>query len=163
MGGIGSGRKKVSNLYDDGFFIYKLKDIYDRSLYCGETINVGDKFARHLNAASHLRVPTIDWFNKYKLKKVIYLDVGHIVTNKTELKYLESLMIQKESPLLNSDWTSGNDNQKYYEVVKELDVYKMIEIEDFFNCINDSDFTEYDLNINRNYLYLTAHDIIKIV
>lgn len=164
MGGVGSGRRKESNLYDYGFFIYKFKDIYNNSIYVGETVNVGDKMTRMLNAASHLCIPTIEWFNKYKLKKILHLDVGHIVSNKIELEYLESIMIQAESPLLNKDWTSGNtDNKKYYEVTKNLDVYKMMEIEDFFYSLKDTDFKEYDLTINRKYVYLTENNIIKIV
>lgn len=150
------------SIYEEGFYIYMFVDIDGNIIYLGSSNRVAKRISRHLNGNEHLYIPTEDWFNIYRLKEVVYLDVTKIIKNYDELHYLESLFIANKEPRLNNKWNNDRDRIVYYADKVELDTRAMIKVEEYFWGVEEEDFYSYDFNINRNYNYLTSNNIIKI-
>lgn len=150
------------SIYEEGFYIYMFIDANGKTIYLGRTNNVGKRISRLLNGNKHLEIPTEEWFLEHNLKEIIYLDATRIIKSFDELKYLESLFIANKEPRINNQWNNDKDRIMYYADKVELDDRAMIKIEEYFWGVEEEDFYSYDLNINRNYNYLTSHNIIKI-
>lgn len=98
----------------DGYYVYVIKDFYNKIVYTGQTTNYYHRLQNHICG----NVPSTKEFIKQGNYKIQYLNMSNDINAEQELLYLENLNISLYEPVLN-----GQVN-----IIREVDKLRMLEL-----------------------------------
>lgn len=130
-------RKDVNVKYrgvKQGMYLYKFLSIDESVIYCGSSICINQRLSNHFCDNQSSKTKAYDLVNYYKLRSVLVADVGDVVANRNELRYLENLLIENYKPIL-------NNNRAITELAQERS--KILDY--YFNTDGYIDFRLFDI------------------